>query len=161
MPIEISEFNEKGTDTVRTGFGGKITSKVLELLRSEKSAFSLEEVAKAGEVDLSDKKANHGLMNVLYVQRVKKGTITMKVVDGVKYYVANETPTPTKTVKAEKPVESVADEDEESEDILDDDADTDDTDDADEASDESEDDTDKEWGFPLTLFFLMNSDSFI
>lgn len=97
MPISIKEFDKKGTAPTRaSGFGGVITSKAMELLNSEKSAFSLDEVATATESNMEDDTDNKTLMNVLYVLRSasfnKAGTqtrdarITLKAVDGVKHY---------------------------------------------------------------------------
>lgn len=97
MPISIKEFDKKGTTPTRaSGFGGVITSKTMKLLNSEKSAFSLDEVATATESNMDDDTDNKTLMNVLYNLRTsafdKKGKqtrtakITLKSVDDIKYY---------------------------------------------------------------------------
>jgi len=99
MPISIKEFDKKGVEPTRAGgFSGKVTSGIMNLLKSENSAFSLTEVAEASEMDLEKDVDVKTLMNVLYVLRsAKVGTsprqkkITMKAVDDIKHYrIASE-----------------------------------------------------------------------
>ena len=100
MPISIEDFDEKGTEPSRAGgFSGKVTSGIMTLLKSENSAFSLDEVAKAADMNMEDDTDSKTIMNVLYVLRTAKvgksprqAKITMKAVDGVKYYrIATDT----------------------------------------------------------------------
>lgn len=88
MTKSIKEFKEKGTEPNK-GRSGTLTPTVLAYLKSSTNAHSLQDIAKVGNIDLTNKKSVKKLYNVLYTLRKNHG-IKHQQIDGVDYYVNEE-----------------------------------------------------------------------